>query len=280
MLNQLKTVLLLGILSGLVLVVGALVGGRGGLFVALIIALIFNFVSYFYSHKIVLKMYRAKEARKSKYAKLHAMIEDIAKKAKIPKPKIFIIPSETPNAFATGRNPKNAVVAATEGIIKSLSHDELKGVLAHEIGHVKNRDILVTTIAATLATIISYLAMMACFATIFGGGRNAEGKNIAELLMIGILTPIIAMVLRMAISRSREYLADRTGAMFLEDGKPLANALEKLELANKHAPLRFGNPTTSSLFIVNPFSATTMSSMFSTHPPMNERIKRLREMKF
>ena len=279
--NQIKTVLLLGILTGLLFVVGGLLGGKSGLTIALILAIIMNLGAFLFSHKIVLMMYRAKEAPKNKYSKLHSMIEEICKQANLPKPRVYIVPSDNLNAFATGPTKKKAVVAVTEGILSALTYDELKGVLSHEISHIKNRDMLVTTIAATIAATISYIASMARFAAIFGGGRdNNNGRsNILYLLVLGILTPLIAMIIQLAISRRREYLADERGARLLKNGEPLARALEKLELNNKRHPLRFGSPTTSSLFIVNPFSGQAFINLFSTHPPINERCKRLRNLK-
>jgi len=277
--NQIKTVILLGLLTGLMLVVGQLIGGTTGLTIALAIAVVMNFGSYFFSDKIVLRMYRAKPAKKSEYPKLHKIVSEVSKSAGIPKPKVYIVPTDNCNAFATGRNPKNAVVACTQGILKILDDKELKGVIAHEIAHVKNRDILVSTIAATIAAVISYLAFMARFAAIFGGMRDDRGGNGLSLLFLAILTPIIAVIIQLAISRSREYLADSTGSSFTKDPKALASALHKLEQANKQNPIRFGNTATSSLFITNPFNARGLVSLFSTHPAMGERIKRLNSMK-
>ena len=277
--NQIKTLILLGLLTGLMLVAGQLIGGTTGLSIALGLAIVMNFGSYYFSDKIVLRMYKAKPAKKSDYPKLYKIVSEVAKSAEIPKPKIYIVPTDNANAFATGRNPKNAVVAVTQGILKLLDEKELKGVLAHEIAHVKNRDILVSTIAATIAAVISYLAFMARFAAIFGGMRDDRGGNGLSLLFLAILTPIIAVIIQLAISRSREYLADSTGAQFTKEPKALANALHKLEQANKNNPIRFGNTATSSLFITNPFSARGLVSLFSTHPAMQERIKRLNEMK-
>ncbi|MBW3019265.1 zinc metalloprotease HtpX [Candidatus Woesearchaeota archaeon] len=276
--NNIKTVLLLGALTGLMLLAGVLLGGRAGLLIALVFSLLMNLGTYWFSDKIVLSMYKAKKADKKEYAQLHKLIEEIAHEAKIPKPKVYIIPTMNPNAFATGRNPSHAAVACTQGILSLLDKDELKGVLAHEIGHIKHRDILVTTIAATIAAVISYLAMMARFAAIFGGSRDDRGSNIFGVLMLAILTPIIAMMLQLAISRSREYMADAASAKITKKPKYLAEALKKLELANKARPLH-GNPATSSLFIVNPFSAQGLAALLSTHPPMKERIRRLEEMK-
>ncbi len=263
------------------LLAGNILGGRGGLTIALAFAGLMNFGAYFFSDKIVLAMYRAQEAKKSEHPELHKMVEEISHKAGVPKPKIYVIPTATPNAFATGRNPKHATVACTTGIMQLLNHDELKGVLAHEIAHVKNRDILITTVAATIAGVISYLAQMAQFAAIFGGGRDREGgNNIAGMLVLAIITPIIAMIIQMAISRSREYHADATGAKFLKNSEGLASALKKIEMGVKHNPMGFGHPATSSLFILNPFSAGGMVKLLSTHPATSERIKRLNEMKF
>lgn len=274
--NQIKTVILLGALSGLMLGAGYLMGGQTGLAIGLAIALAMNMITYWWSDKIVLMMYRAKEAKKTDYPKLHKMVEELAKEAGLPKPKVYIVPNNTPNAFATGRNPKNAVIACTEGILKLLDDEELKGVLAHEMGHVKNRDILVTTIAATIAAVISYIAMMARWGAIFGSRDDNAGELFA-VLALSILTPIIATILQLSISRSREYLADATGAKMIKNPKALANALKKLEYGNKVQPMK-GNVATSSMFIVNPFSAKGMMALLSTHPPMDKRIKRLEEM--
>lgn len=278
--NQFKTVILLGLLTGLLLAVGYLIGGQGGLTIALIISIVMNFGSYFFSDKIVLMMYRAKEANKSEYPELYRIVKEVAKQAGIPMPKVYIVPTDTPNAFATGRNPKHAVVACTKGIMGLLSKEELKGVIAHEMSHIKNRDILIQTIAATIAGVISYIAMMARFGAIFGGGdRDRNGGEIFYLLAISILTPLIAMLLQLALSRSREYLADETGARTIHDPKALASALAKLESGVSRNPMRFGSPATSSLFIVNPFSAKGLTGLLSTHPPMDERIRRLNAMR-
>jgi len=280
--NQIKTIVLLGLLAGLMLAIGALLGGRTGLTIAIIIAIVFNLITYFFSDKIVLFMYRAKEAKKEDYPSLHKMVEELAKDADIPKPKIYVIPNQTPNAFATGRNPKHAVVAATEGIMELLSEKELRAVMAHELGHVKNRDILITTIAATIAAVISYVAMMARWGAILGGMRGDDrGGGMGELIGIialSIITPIIAVIIQLAISRAREYQADKTGAHLCKDPHSLANALQKLHEGVKKKPMKGGNPSTSSLFIVNPFSASFVMKMLSTHPPMEERVKRLKEM--
>ena len=226
-------------------------------------------------------MYKAKPASKEQHADLYMMVKELTKKAGLPMPKLYIVPSQNPNAFATGRNPKHAAVACTQGILNLLSKDQLRGVLAHEISHVKNRDILITTIAAVVAGIISYAAMMARWAAIFGGmGRDRNSGSMFEMLALAILAPIIALIIRLAISRSREYMADESGARLIGEGEPLATALESLHSNVDQNPMRLGSKTTSSLFIVNPFSAKGVMSLFSTHPPMTERTKRLRNMKF
>lgn len=277
--NQLKTLVLLSVLTALLLGVGSL-WGRAGMIIGLIFALLINFGSYFFSHKIVLWMYKAQELKKGEHDDLVVIVKDLAEKAQLPMPKLYIIPTNTPNAFATGRNPLNAVVACTEGILKLLTNDELRGVLAHELSHVKNRDMLVTTIAATIAGVISYAASMARWSAFLGGGNNREGNNnLLGLLMIGIITPILALIIQLAISRSREYLADESGAKIIHDGEPLATALEKIEKSVAMHPMLFGNTATSSLFIVNPFRASAFFQLLSTHPPTKERTKRLRSMK-
>lgn len=276
--NQIKTVLLLGILSGLVLAVGFYLGGNNGLIIALIFSIVLNFAMFFWSHKLVLAMYRAKPASKKDYPHLHKMIEEISHKIGVPKPAVYIVPTETPNAFATGPSPKKAVVACTDGILKLLNDQELKGVLAHELSHVKNRDMLVTTIAATLAAVLSTLSRMAMYSSM-GNNRDRGVHPIAAIFLI-IITPIVAILLQLAISRSREYLADETGARTIKDSHSLASALNKLEHGCKAKPLRFGNPTTSSLFIVNPFTAHGLVSLFSTHPSTKLRVERLMKMKF
>mgnify|MGYP000302066309 CR=1 FL=1 len=238
-----------------------------------------NFGSYWFSDKIVLAIYKAKKAPKNEYPELHKTIEELAKEAKTPKPKIYVIPTETSNAFATGRSPKHSAIAVTQGILKILDKNELKGVLAHELSHITNRDTLITTIAATIAGVISYAAFMARWAAIFGGGRDRDSGNLLSLLVLAILTPLIATLLQLALSRSREYLADEKGAQISKEPKGLANALLKLEKEARAKPLRFGSPATSSLFIVNPFTAKGFITLLSTHPPTTERVKRLEKMK-
>ena len=279
--NHVKTALLLGALSGLVIAAGGLIGGKTGLTIALLFAVLMNFGMFFFSHKLVLAMYRAQELPKSKAPKLHEMVEDICKRAGLPKPRIYLVPTETPNAFATGPTKNKAVVAVTSGIMKLLTHDELKGVLAHEIGHIKNHDMLITTIAATIASVISYLAMMARYAAIFGPGDRNRGQNTAgilSLLLLSILAPLAATLIQLAVSRSREYVADERSARLLKNSAHLASALQKIESAVKTHPLSFGNPATASLFIMNPFRASTLVTLFSTHPPTHERVKRLKSL--
>lgn len=277
--NQIKTIILLGALTALMLWFGSF-WGQSGLFVALVFVLLMNFFTYFFSDKIVLAMYRAKEV-KDKDDYLFKLVKEVAHDANIPAPRVYIMPSEQSNAFATGRNPKHSAVACTQGILNLLSKEELKGVIAHEISHIRNRDTLIMVIASTIAGVISYLAMMARFAAIFGGfgGRdNKGGGNAIGLLVLAIITPIIAMIIQLAISRSREYMADESGAKIIKNPKALASALEKLEAGVKHSPMRMGSEATSSLFIVNPFRASSMLALLSTHPSIKERVKRLREM--
>jgi len=265
----------------MILGIGNLIGGYQGLIIALIFVLIMNSVSYFWGDRIVLALYRAKPAGKSEYLWLHKTIEYLSKKAGIPKPKVYIIPMRMSNAFATGRNPKHAVVAVTEGILHNLGKKELEGVLSHELAHIKNRDILIMTVTATLAGVISYLANMAQWAAIFGGfGRDERGNNIISLIIVAILAPIAALLIQLAISRTREYAADEAGAKIIGDGMPLANALTQLESEARQKPLRLnGYENTSHLFIVNPFKGG-IASLFSTHPPVEMRVERLKKLKF
>lgn len=281
--NQLKTILLLGGLTGLLLLIGGLAGGRTGLTIALIFAGGMNFVSYWWSDKIVLWMYRAKEADKKKHSRLYSLVKEVAGKAAVPMPKVYIVDTPQSNAFATGRNPNHAAVAVTTGIMQILDEEELRAVLAHEIGHVKNRDILVSTVAATIAGVISYIAMMARWAAIFGTGRDNENRqgNVLELLVLAIVAPIIAMIIQLAISRSREYLADETGAHLNKDPLALASALQKIEKSvHAHPFARVGKTeATAHLFIENPLKASAFLELFNTHPSTENRVKRLKEMK-
>lgn len=276
--NQLKTVVFLGLLTGLLLWVGSFWGPQGLTF-AVIFVVLMNFITYFFSDKMVLAMYRAREVPKNN--SLYRLVADVAKKAGLPAPRVYIVPVATPNAFATGRGPNHAAVACTEGILKLLSKDELQGVIAHELSHVKNRDVLIATIAATLAGIIGYVAQMAQWSMMFGNRNSREGRNnIISLLILVILTPIIATMIRLAISRSREYMADASGASIVKDSRSLARALEKIHAGIDANPLRGGNKATASLFIENPFRGEALISLFSTHPDVNDRIKRLEAMKF
>ncbi len=277
--NRVKTILLLTGLTVFLILMGRIIGGRTGMEIAFLLALAMNFFSYWFSDKIVLRMYRAQEVTPEEAPQLHAMVEQLAREANIPKPKVYIIPEDSPNAFATGRNPEHAAVAATQGILRLLTPAELKGVLAHEMGHVLNRDILISTIAATLAGTIMILANMARFAAFFGGGQDdEEGPGVLGLIVMSIVAPIAAMLVQMAISRSREYLADETGAHLAHNPESLARALEKLERGTQVAPMD-ASPATAHMFIVNPLSGTTLMNLFSTHPPIEERIARLRAMR-
>ncbi|MGE4291569.1 MAG: zinc metalloprotease HtpX [Desulfovibrio sp.] len=277
--SQIKTLVLLAALSAIILFLGAAMGGRAGLMFALVLALGMNFFSYWYSDKVVLRMYKAQMLEPHEAPELHAIVEDLARNAGIPKPRVALIPQEAPNAFATGRDPEHAVVAVTSGILRILKTDELRGVLAHEIGHVANRDILIQSVAAVLATAIMFVANMMRFAAFFGGGmRDNEGNsNPLAAILLSILAPVAAMLIQMAISRSREFLADATGARISGQPLSLASALAKLQRGAEQVPLQ-GNPATENMFIVNPLSGRGLSGLFSTHPPVEERIARLREL--
>jgi heat shock protein HtpX len=280
--NVFKTGLLLAVLTAMLVMIGGAIGGQQGMVIAFVIALAMNFFSYWFSDKIVLAAYGAKPIDEAEAPRLYAIVHRLATRAGIPMPRVYLVPSETPNAFATGRNPQHAVVAVTEGIMRILDEEELEGVLAHELSHVKNRDILISTIAATLAGAITYLAHMAQWAAMFGGrSRDDEegGSNPIAMILLAILAPIAAMLVQMAVSRSREFQADATGARVA--GKPwgLAKALEKLQMANEAVPMADATPATAHLFIVNPLSGQTLMRLFSTHPPLEERIARLRAMR-
>ena len=272
--NSLKTVLLLGLLSGLLLAIGELLGGQQGLVMAFGFAIVMNFVSYWFSDKIVLKMYRAQEVGPDH--KLSIITRRLATQANLPMPKVYVIPDMSPNAFATGRNPAHAAVAATEGIMQLLNDQELDGVIAHELAHVKHRDILISSIAATVAAAIMMVANIAKYAAIFGGGSrdDREGSNPLALLATIIVAPLAAMLIQAAISRSREFLADAGGAKIAGTPYGLMNALRKLETGSKRIPLD-ANPATSHMFIVKPFSGGGLLSMFSTHPSTDQRIQAL-----
>jgi heat shock protein HtpX len=281
--NFFKTAVLLAALTCLVVLIGGAIGGQQGMLIAFVLAAGMNFASYWFSDRIVLSMYRAQPVDERAAPDLYRIVRRLATRDSLPMPRIYIIPGDTPNAFATGRNPEHAAVAVTEGIMRMLSDEELEGVLAHELSHVKNRDTLTMTIAATLAGVITYLAHMAQWAAIFGGRRSDEDEggsgSVIGALLMAILAPIAAMLVQMAISRTREFQADASGARLA--GKPwgLAKALEKLEMASTMAPMQ-ANPATAHLFIVNPLRGAGLATLFSTHPPTQERIARLRAMKF
>jgi heat shock protein HtpX len=279
--NEIKTVLLLGALTAIIIYFGKLIGGVQGMQIALLMAAAMNFFSYWYSDKIVLRMYGAQEVSPQEAPELHAMVADLAREAGVPMPRIYVTPQDTPNAFATGRNPQHAVVAVTQGITRLLTPEELKGVLAHEMGHVRNRDILIQTVAATLGGAIMVLADMARFGALFGGSRDNEegGGNAFATLLFAMLAPFAAMLIQMAISRSREYIADETGAHLCHNPESLAQALEKLAMGNEQIPMQ-ANPATENMFTVSPLTGGGLMSLFSTHPPIEERIARLRAMRY
>jgi heat shock protein HtpX len=266
-------------MTALIIWVGQILGGRQGMIIALIFAAGMNFFSYWFSDKLVLKMYRASELTPAQSPALYETVQRLTQRAGLPMPKLYVIPQSTPNAFATGRNPQHAVVAVTEGLLKLMNHEEVTGVLAHELAHVKNRDILIGSIAATMAGAIMILATMARWSAIFGGASSHDdeggGTGIIGLIAMSIIAPMAAMIIQMAISRSREYLADATGAGFAGNPEGLASALGKLGAYSKKLPMD-ANPSTAHMFIVNPLSGRSMMKWFSTHPPLEERIARLR----
>jgi len=279
--NLFKTAVLLAALTSLVVLIGQAIGGQQGMLIAFILAVAMNFGSYWFSDRIVLAMYRAQPIEEAQAPDLYRIVRRLTTRAGIPMPRVYLIPGDTPNAFATGRSPQHAAVAVTEGIMRMLDDEELEGVLAHELSHVKNRDTLTMTIAATLAGVITYLAHMAQWAAIFGGGRRDDeegsGGGVFGALLMAILAPIAAMLIQLAISRAREFQADASGAQLA--GRPwgLAKALEKLEMASRMAPMD-ATPATAHLFIVNPLRVEGLATLFSTHPPIQERIARLRAM--
>ncbi len=272
--NTLRTAALLTILTLGLVFVGGLVGGKAGALFALILAGVMNLGSYWFSDRIVISMYRGQQVNSGP---LYEVVAEICQRNQLPMPRVYTLPQATPNAFATGRNPEHAVVAATEGILTTLNRQELMGVMAHEMSHVMNRDILIGSIAATIAGAIAYLGHMAQWAAIFGGG-DEENSNPVAMIALAIIAPLAAMLVQMAISRSREYEADRSGAKFCGDPHYLASALRKLEMANQSRPMRRVNEATAHMFIVSPLSGSSIAKMFSTHPPMAERIRRLESM--
>ncbi len=274
--NRIKTTILLTILTIMLILIGNLIAGQNGMIFALIFAGMMNLGAYWFSDKLVLAMYRAKEISESESPMLHRVVDRLAMKAGIPKPKVYYVPSPAPNAFATGRNPRHAAVAVTDGILRLLNEDELEGVIAHELSHIKNRDTLISAIAATVAGAIVMLADMAKWALIFGGGHRDDDRNSNPIgvLALAILAPLAATIIQLAISRSREYMADASAARIVGTPMGLVNALRKLEIASGRVPLE-ANPATAHMFIVNPLSGKSFLTLFSTHPPIEERIKRL-----
>jgi heat shock protein HtpX len=275
--NTVRTVVLMAVLTAVLVWAGDALGGRSGAMFALVFAGVINLGSYWFSDKIVIRMYRGQEVTSGP---LYDVVRELCTRGQLPMPKVYILPQPTPNAFATGRNPDHAAVAATEGIVRMLSREELLGVMAHEMSHVKNRDILIGSIAATIAGAISYLAHMAQWAALFGGVGRSDGErgNPFALIVMMIVAPLAAMLVQMAISRSREYQADASGAALCGNPLYLASALAKLEGANRRYPMQGVNEATAHMFIVNPLSGGGMRALFSTHPPMEERIRRLEQM--
>jgi heat shock protein HtpX len=281
--NYAKTAMLMAFLIALLAIGGNLVGGYQGMLLFGGIGLVFNFVSYWFSDRIALMVNRAQPVTREQLPEVYEIVERLTRKAGMPMPRLFVIPSATPNAFATGRNPSHAAVAVTEGIVRLLDRRQLEGVIAHELSHVRNRDILISTIAAAVAGLISSLGYMVRWGALFGGMRRDDerGGSGLEMLAWAILAPILALVIQLAVSRSREYGADASGAELVGDPEPLASALEALERGNEVHPYEFAGPATAHLFIVNPFhgAGATIMSLLSTHPPLEERIRRLRAMR-
>ncbi|WP_129126715.1 zinc metalloprotease HtpX [Geomonas oryzae] len=276
--NRFKTAVLLTTLTLIMVALGSAIGGRGGMYLAFFMACVMNLFSYWFSDKIVLRMYGAQEITESENPAFYGMVRRLALQGGLPMPKVYIIPSESPNAFATGRNPEHAAVAATEGILRILTPEELEGVMAHELSHVANRDILISTIAATIAGAISMLANMVQWAAIFGSRSDDDEGGGWGGLALAIIAPIAAMLIQLAVSRSREYLADESGARLCGKPRSLANALRKLDQASHVLPMQEARPATAHMFIVNPLTAGALMKLFSTHPPMEERIARLEQM--
>jgi heat shock protein HtpX len=277
--NTMRTFLLMALMTVLLVFVGNILGGQNGMVMAFLFALVMNFGTYWFSDRMVLRMYRAQEVTKADAPELVAIVEELAGRAGLPMPRVYIIPDDQPNAFATGRNPSHAAVAVTRGIMRTLSHDELRGVLGHELAHVQHRDILIGTVAATMAGAISMIANMAQWGMMFGGGRSDDregGSPLGGIIMM-IVAPLAAMMIQMAISRSREYLADEGGAKIGGNPVSLANALRKLAQKAEQIPMD-ASPATAHMFIVNPLSGGGITKLFSTHPPLEERIARLEAM--
>ena len=276
--NTVKTFILMAALTGLFMVGGQALAGQQGMMFALIMALGLNFFAYWNSDKMALAMNKAREVSEAEAPDLHQMVATLATRAGIPKPKVYVVDNPTPNAFATGRNPEHAAVAVTTGIMQALNREELEGVLGHELGHIKNRDILISSIAAVMAGAISYLATMAQWGMMFGGRRDdGNGSSPIATIIMMIVAPLAASMIQMAISRSREYIADAAGAEISGHPKALASALDKLSNYNKQRPMEV-NPASAQMYIVNPLSRSSLAKLFSTHPPMEERIRRLMAM--
>jgi heat shock protein HtpX len=280
MANTMKTTLFLALLTGLFVAVGGLLGGQNGMVMAFGLALVMNFISYWFSDKIVLKMYGAQPLSEGEAPGVYRIVRGLATRAGIPMPKLYLLPSAAPNAFATGRSPQHAAVAVTEGILRIMDETELEGVLAHELSHVLNRDVLISTVAATIAGAISMLANIAQWGMMFGGSRDDEdrGTNPIALILTIILAPLAAMLIQMAVSRSREFQADASGARLTRNPNGLASALGKLDQASRVVHMN-ANPATAHLFIVNPLTGRSLMNLFMTHPPIQERIARLRAMR-
>jgi len=277
--SYIKTAMLLAVLTAILIFFGNMFAGRQGAVIALVLAGVMNFATYWWSDKIVLRMYRAREVDEAGAPALYRIVRELTMRANMPMPRVYMMDNETPNAFATGRNPDHAAVAVTTGIMKILEREELEGVIGHELSHIQNRDILISTVAATIAGAISYLAHMAYFASLFGGSRdNERGGSPFVLLAMMIVAPIAAMVIQLAISRSREYGADEGGARIAGNPMHLANALRKLEYYNKRIPMPMKTEATAHMFIVSPLSGKQMARLFSTHPPIEERVRRLEAM--
>jgi len=278
--NVFKTGLLLAVLTAMLVLIGGAIGGQQGMIIAFFFAIVMNFFSYWYSDKIVLSMYHAQPVDEASAPRLYSIVRRLTTRAGLPMPRVYLIPGDTPNAFATGRNPEHAVIAVTEGLLRILDEEELEGVLAHELAHVKNRDMLISTVAATLAGAITYLAHMAQWSAMFGGRHSDDegGTSPVAAIAMAIVAPIAAMLVQMAVSRSREYQADATGAQIAGKTWGLSKALEKLQMAQQVIPMH-ANPATAHLFIVNPLSGRSFATLFSTHPPLEERIARLQAMR-
>lgn len=276
--NYLKTALLLGVLTALIMLVGRVLGGQSGMIVAFAFAALMNLGAYWFSDKMVLRMYRGREVSPAEAPRFHAIVDRLVARSGLPKPALYILPGDSPNAFATGRNPKHAAVAATEGVMRLMSDEEFEGVVAHELAHIKNRDILISSVAATIAGAISMLAHMAQWGAMFGGMRGGDdregGTHPLALLATAIVAPLVALVVQMAISRSREFAADATGAAIAGQPYGLAKALQKLDGYAKRIPMN-ASPATAHMFIVQPFTGSAMMKLFSTHPPIEERVRRL-----